>query len=119
VPCSASPRYADGAADTVTTLSGRDGSYLIVLPFERIDRSVNPPVRAFNRVLSVFAPRPALAAALAAQGFLAGQPANVFGLTAAQRNARSCREPLSCATLAAPCTRRLVARIRPFRFRSG
>ena len=72
----------------VTTLSGRDGSYLIVLPFERIDRSVNPPVRAFNRVLSVFAPRPDLAAALAAQGFLAGQPANVFGLTAAQRNAR-------------------------------
>jgi hypothetical protein len=35
----------------------------------------------------VFAPRPALAAALAAQGFLAGQPANVFGLTAAERNA--------------------------------
>ncbi|MBK6654153.1 hypothetical protein [Zoogloea sp.] len=78
----------DGAADTVTTLSGRDGSYLIVLPFERIDRSVNPPVRAFNRVLSVFAPRPDVAAALAARGFLAGQPANVFGLTAAQRNAR-------------------------------
>ena len=78
----------DGAADTVTTLSGRDGSYLIVLPFERIDRSVNPPVRAFNRVLSVFAPRPDVAAALAARGFLAGQPANVFGLTAAERNAR-------------------------------
>jgi hypothetical protein len=53
-------------------------------PSNVIDRSVNPPVRAFNRALSVFAPRPDLAAALAAQGFLAGQPANVFGLTAAR-----------------------------------
>ena len=78
----------DGAADAVTTLSGRDGSYLFVLPFERIDRSVNPPIRAFSRTLTVLSPRPAVATALAEQGFLAGQPANVFGLTAAERNAR-------------------------------
>jgi len=77
----------NGAADTVSTLSGPDGSFLLVLPFEVIDRGVNPPLRDFNRALTVFAPRPALAAALAAQGFLAGQPANVFGLSAAERNA--------------------------------
>lgn len=76
-----------GVADTVSTLSGPDGSFLLVLPFEVIDRGVNPPTRSFNRSLTVFAPRPALAAALAAQGFLAGQPANVFGLSAAQRDA--------------------------------
>jgi len=77
----------NGAADTVSALSGPDGSFLLVLPFEVIDRGVNPPLRDFNRALTVFAPRPALAAALAAQGFLAGQPANVFGLSAAERNA--------------------------------
>lgn len=76
-----------GAADSVTALSGPDGSYLLVLPFEVIDRSVTPPLRAFDRALTVFAPRPALATALATKGFLAGQPANVFGLTAAERNA--------------------------------
>jgi len=76
-----------GAADSVTALSGPDGSYLLVLPFEVIDRSVTPPLRAFERLLTVLAPRPALAAALAAKGFLAGQPANVFGLTAAAQNA--------------------------------
>ena len=76
-----------GAADSVTALSGPDGSYLLVLPFEVIDRSVTPPLRAFDRALTVFAPRPALATALATKGFLAGQPAYVFGLTAAGRNA--------------------------------
>ena len=76
-----------GAADHVRAMSGPDGSYLLVLPFEVIDRSVTPPLRAFDRALTVFAPRPALATALATKGFLAGQPANVFGLTAAGRNA--------------------------------
>lgn len=76
-----------GAADSVTTLSGPDGSYLLVLPFEVIDRSVTPPLRTFDRTLTVFAPRPALATAIATKGFLAGQPANVFGLTTVQRNA--------------------------------
>lgn len=77
----------NGTADSVTALSGPDGSYVLVLPFEVIDRSVTPPLRAFDRVLTVFVPRPALARALATQGLLAGQPANVFGLTAAKRNA--------------------------------
>jgi hypothetical protein len=77
----------NGGADTVSTLSGPDGSYLLLLPFEAIDRGVNPPLRLFERTLTVFAPRPVLSAALAALGFLAGQPAGVFGLSAAQRNA--------------------------------
>ena len=77
----------NGAADSVSTLSGPDGSYLLVLPFEVIDRGVNPPLRGFSRALTVFTPRPDLAAALARRGFLSGQPANVFGLTAAERDA--------------------------------
>ncbi len=76
-----------GAADTITGMSGPDGSYLLVLPFEAIDRSVSPPLRRFERALAVHAPRPALAAALARQGFLAGQPAGPFTLTPAERNA--------------------------------
>lgn len=77
-----------GAADRVTTLSGPDGCYVLVLPGEIVDRSVAPPVRRFDRALTVHAPRPPLAAQLAGpQGYLAGLPAGVFGLTAAQRNA--------------------------------
>lgn len=76
-----------GAAERITGMSGPDGSYLLVLPSEIIDRSVNPPLRRFARALTVQAPRPALAGALASQGFLAGQPANPFALTPAQRNA--------------------------------
>lgn len=75
-----------GAPDRVTTLSGPDGTYVLVLPGELVDRSVAPPVRRFNRALTVHIPRPPLAAELA-QGYLAGLPAGVFGLTAAQRNA--------------------------------
>jgi len=76
-----------GLADRVTGLSGPDGSYVLVLPGEAIDRSVNPPLRQFARTLTVRVPRPPLAAALSAEGFLAAQPANVFSLTAAGRDA--------------------------------
>lgn len=76
-----------GLADRVTGLSGADGSYLLVLPGEAIDRSHAPPQTRFARALAVFAPRPALAARLAAEGFTGGQPANVFTLSAAQRDA--------------------------------
>lgn len=76
-----------GVADTVTTLSGSDGSFLLVMPFEAIDRSVTPPLTAFDRALRVFVPRPAVAADLAAKGLLAGQPANVFSLTVPERDA--------------------------------
>lgn len=76
-----------GVADSVSTLSGSDGSYLLALPGEVIDRSVNPPQRNFERLLTVYQPLPALAAALARRGLLAGQPANVFTLSAAQRAA--------------------------------
>lgn len=76
-----------GLPDRVTGLSGRDGCYLLVLPAEIIDRSANPPGRLFARTLTVDAPRPALTEALAQQGFTAGQPANAFGLTAAERSA--------------------------------
>ena len=77
-----------GAADRVTTLSGPDGCYVLVLPGEIVDRSVAPPVRA-STAPSPFTPRARpLAAQLAGpQGYLAGLPAGVFGLTAAQRNA--------------------------------
>jgi hypothetical protein len=75
----------NGAADTVTTLSGPDGSYLAALPGEVLDRSTNPPIRGFDRALTVDAPLPPLAEALATQGFLAGQPAGPFRLTMAER----------------------------------
>ncbi len=78
---------SQGGADTVSTLSGTDGGYALVLPGEVIDRSLNPPRRQFERVLRVFRPRPALAAILAERGLLAGQPANVFALSALQRAA--------------------------------
>lgn len=76
-----------GVADTVRTLSGIDGSFLLVMPFEAIDRSVTPPLTAFDRALRVFVPRPTLATTLAAKGLLAGQPANVFSLTVPERDA--------------------------------
>ncbi len=76
-----------GAADSIAGMSGPDGSYLLVLPAEVINRSVNPPQRQFERTLTVHAPRPTLADALTKEGFLAGQPANPFGLTPAQRTA--------------------------------
>ena len=69
----------EGVARTATTLSGPDGSYLLVLPGEVIDRGVSPPVRDFSRVLAVFAPRPPLAAALA-EGFAAALPADLFAI---------------------------------------
>jgi hypothetical protein len=75
-----------GMADGVTTLSGPDGTYVLVLPGEVVDASVTPPVRRFDRALGVHAPRPPLAAQLAA-GYLGGLPPGVFALTAAQRNA--------------------------------
>lgn len=77
----------DGGPDTVSTLTARDGSYLIVLPGEVINRGVTPPQRRFDRALTVRTPRPALAAALASQGFLAALPADVFSLGAADRDA--------------------------------
>ena len=77
-----------GAADHIAGMSGPDGSYLLVLPFETLDRSVTPPLRQFERALAVHAPRPPLADALARLGFLAGQPANPFSLTPAERAAR-------------------------------
>lgn len=77
-----------GLADRVSTLSGADGSYLLVLPGETLDRSQTPPQRQFERALAVSAPRPALAARLARDGFLAALPANVFTLSAAERAAR-------------------------------
>jgi hypothetical protein len=77
-----------GAADRVTTLSGADGCYVLVLPGELLDRSVAPPVRRFDRALTVYTPRPPLAARMTGtQGYVAGLPAGVFGLTVAQRNA--------------------------------
>lgn len=76
-----------GAADHISGMSGPDGSYLLVLPFETIDRGVSPPLRHFERALTVHAPRPALAEALARLGFLAGQPADPFSLTTAERDA--------------------------------
>ena len=77
----------NGANDTVTTLSGADGGYLLVLPGEAVNRAVNPPLRNFERALTVRAPLPPLAAALADKGFLAGQPAGPFALGAADRDA--------------------------------
>lgn len=71
----------DGVARTATTLSGPDGSYLLVLPGEVLDRAVSPPVREFQRNLRVFAPRPPLAAALALD-FVAGLPADLFSMNA-------------------------------------
>ncbi|HMW18928.1 MAG TPA: hypothetical protein PKN13_13660 [Accumulibacter sp.] len=76
-----------GLADTVSTLSGVDGSYLLVLPGEVIDRSVNPPQRNFERLLTVRRPLPALSTTLAQRGLLAGQPADVFTLSSVQRDA--------------------------------
>lgn len=76
-----------GLADRVTGLSGADGSYLLVLAGEALDRSQTPPQRQFERALAVSAPRPALAARLARNGFLAALPANVFTLSAAERAA--------------------------------
>lgn len=75
-----------GAADRVQTLSGPDGTYLLALPGELLDRSHNPPVRRFARALQVESPLPALAAALRGPGgFVAGLPADLYGLTQAQR----------------------------------
>ena len=82
------PGHVPGAHNIpFTSISGPDGSYLLVLPAEVINRSVNPPQRQFERTLTVHAPRPTLADALTKEGFLAGQPANPFGLTPAQRTA--------------------------------
>jgi len=76
-----------GVADRVTSMSGPDGCYLLVLPGEAIDRGVAPPVRRFDRRLSVEVPRPPLAAALAGpQGYLKALPTDVFGLSDADRN---------------------------------
>ena len=75
-----------GAADRVQTLSGPDGTYLLALPGELPDRSHNPPVRRFPRDLWVASPLPALAAALRGPGgFVAGLPADLYGLTQAER----------------------------------
>jgi hypothetical protein len=63
---------ADGAADTITAMSGPDGSYLLVLPFES-STAASARRCAFERALTVHAPRPALAAALAPG--LPGRPA--------------------------------------------
>ena len=76
-------RHPDGLLEAMETLAPLAGRMAV----EAIDRSVSPPLRRFERALAVHAPRPALATALATKGFLAGQPANVFGLTAAGRNA--------------------------------
>jgi hypothetical protein len=67
----------DGADLTASTLTAADGSYLLVLPGEVADRSATPPVRSFTRDLSVFAPRPPMAEALAAD-YLAGLPPDLF-----------------------------------------
>lgn len=77
----------NGLADRVTGASGADGSYLLVLPGEALDRSHSPPHTRFARDLTVRAPRPALAAALAREGFIAALPANVFALSMAARDA--------------------------------
>lgn len=76
-----------GAADHVRAMSGPDGSYLLVLPFETIDRGVSPPLRHFERAVTVHSPRPPLADALARLGFAGGQPADPFSLTPAARDA--------------------------------
>jgi hypothetical protein len=77
-----------GVADRVTGMSGPDGCYLLVLPGEAMDRGVAPPVRRFDRRLTVEAPRPPLAAALAGpQGYLRALPPGVFGLSDADRTA--------------------------------
>jgi hypothetical protein len=69
----------EGSPMTATTLSGPDGSWLLVLPGEVIDRATSPPGRNFDRALAVFSPRPPLAADLA-QDYVAGLPADVFAI---------------------------------------
>lgn len=81
----ATPR--NGSADSVSSLSGADGRYRLVLPFEVPDRGVTPPQRDFERALTVRAPSASLAARYAQLGFLAGQPGNVFALAGAERDA--------------------------------
>jgi hypothetical protein len=67
----------DGNPMTATTLSGPDGSWLLVLPGEVIDRATSPPGRDFDRALTVFSPRPPLAADLA-RDYVSALPADVF-----------------------------------------
>ncbi len=68
-----------GLPHQVTTLSAADGSYLLPLPGEVVDRRVAPPGREFSRALRLFSPRPPLAAALA-DDFVGGLPAEVYAL---------------------------------------
>ena len=87
VPCWGVDTVQAGVADRVTTMSGPDGCYLLVLPGEAMDRGVAPPARHFDRTLTVEAPRPPLAAALAGpQGYLRALPTGVFGLSDADRD---------------------------------
>jgi hypothetical protein len=65
------------AGGSVVAWSQLDGSYLLVLPLEKPTPLATPPKYVFPRALKLHAPKPALAASLAAAGLLASLPANL------------------------------------------
>jgi hypothetical protein len=59
---------------SVVTWSARDGGFVIVLPLEKPTSLAHPPVFDFPRALTLHAPRPPLAAALAGATFVGALP---------------------------------------------
>jgi hypothetical protein len=64
-------------AGSVVTYAQRDGGFVIVLPLEKPSSLTSPPVFDFPRALTLHAPKPPLAAALAGANFAGALPADL------------------------------------------
>jgi hypothetical protein len=68
---------ATAGGGSVVTFTQRDGGYVVVLPLEKPSSLASPPVFDFPRALTLHAPKPPLAAALAGTNFIAALPADL------------------------------------------
>lgn len=62
---------------SVVTYAQRDGGFVIVLPLEKPSSLAHPPLFDFPRALTLHAPKPPLAAALAGANFVGALPADL------------------------------------------
>jgi hypothetical protein len=62
---------------SVVTYAQRDGGFVIVLPLEKPSSLAHPPVFDFARALTLHAPKPPLASAIAGANFVGALPADL------------------------------------------